>query len=41
MVVVSILLHAEFGPNDHRVDTPHFIRGQEVNEKAQHNILRS
>ena len=21
---VSILLHAEFGPNDHREDVPHF-----------------
>ena len=26
MVVVSILLRAEFGPNDHREDAPHFIR---------------
>ena len=25
MVVVSILPQAEFGPNDHRVDVPHFI----------------
>lgn len=25
MVVGSILLHAEFGPNDHREDAPHFI----------------
>ena len=25
MVVVSVLLHAEFGPNDHREDLPHFI----------------
>jgi len=25
MVVVSILLHAEFGPNDHSEDAPHFI----------------
>ena len=25
MVVVSILPHAEFGPNDHREDAPHFI----------------
>ena len=24
MVVVSILLHAEFGPNDHREDASHF-----------------
>ena len=24
MVVVSILLHAEFGPNDHREGAPHF-----------------
>ena len=24
MVVVSILPHAEFGPNDHRQDAPHF-----------------
>ena len=24
MVVVSILPHAEFGPNDHREDAPHF-----------------
>ena len=24
MVVVSILLHAEFGRNDHREDAPHF-----------------
>ena len=25
IVVVSILPHAEFGPNDHREDVPHFI----------------
>ena len=25
MVVVSIQPHLEFGPNDHRDDTPHFI----------------
>ena len=25
MVVVSILPHAEFGPNEHRVDAPHFM----------------
>ena len=25
MVVVSKLPHAEFGPNDHREDTPHFM----------------
>ena len=25
MVIVSILPHAEFGPNDHREDAPHFI----------------
>ena len=25
MVVVSILPHAEFGPNDHWEDAPHFI----------------
>ena len=24
MVAVSILHHAEFGPNDHREDAPHF-----------------
>ena len=24
MVVASILLHAEFGPNDHREEAPHF-----------------
>ena len=24
MVVVSILPHAEFGPNDHQKDAPHF-----------------
>jgi len=24
MIVVSILPHAEFGPNDHREDAPHF-----------------
>ena len=24
MVVVSLLPHAEFGPNDHREDAPHF-----------------
>ena len=41
MVVVSILSHAEFGPNDHRVDTPYFIHGQEVNGKAQRNFLKS
>ena len=26
MVVDSILLHAEYGPNDHRKDAPPFIR---------------
>ena len=26
MGVVSILHHAEFGPNGHREDVPHFIR---------------
>ena len=26
MVVVSLLLHAEFGPNDHRKDAPHFMK---------------
>ena len=26
MVVGSILPHAEFGPNHHREDAPHFIR---------------
>ena len=26
MVVVSILPHAEFGPNEHRKDAPHFIK---------------
>ena len=41
IIVVSILLHTKFGPNDHRVDTPHFIRGQEVNGKAQRNFLKS
>ena len=25
MVIASILPHAEFGPNDHREDAPHFI----------------
>ena len=25
VVVVAILPHAEFGPNDHREDAPHFI----------------
>ena len=25
MVIVSIPAHAEFGPNDHREDAPHFI----------------
>ena len=25
MIIVSILHHAEFGPNDHREDAPHFI----------------
>ena len=25
MVIVSILPHAEFGPNDHQEDAPHFI----------------
>ena len=25
MVTVALLLHAEFGPNDHRKDAPHFI----------------
>ena len=25
LVIVSILRHAEFGPNDHREDVPHFI----------------
>ena len=25
MVIVSILPHAEFGPNDHRENPPHFI----------------
>ena len=24
MIVVSILPHVEFGPNDHREDAPHF-----------------
>ena len=26
MVVVSILSHPEFGPNDHGEDTPHFTK---------------
>ena len=25
MIVVSLLLHAEFGRNDHRKDAPYFI----------------
>ena len=25
MVVVSVVPHAEFGPNDHREDAPHFL----------------
>ena len=27
MVVVSMLPHAEYGPNDHREDVPYFING--------------
>ena len=35
MIVVSLLLHAEFGPNDHRKDAPHFtIIILEVGESA-------
>ena len=26
MVIVTIMPHAEFGPNDHRVDAPHFTK---------------
>ena len=28
MVIVSILPHAEFGPNDDREDAPHFIQNR-------------
>ena len=28
MVIVSMLLHAEFGPNDHREDAPYFRSDQ-------------
>ena len=31
MVVVFILIHAEFGLNDHRQDTPHFKRIKDPN----------
>ena len=34
MVVVSILPHAEFGPNDHREDAPHFITELDVNGES-------
>ena len=33
MSLVSVLPHAEFGPNDHRTDSPHFIGPIRVSRK--------
>ena len=35
MVIVSILPHAEFGPNDNREDAPHFIQTDPNNPNSK------
>ena len=36
MVVVSILLHAEFGPDDYREDAVHFIKFNSTRKFVQY-----